>query len=207
MIKVVTGNNVKRESVIVDGSTTLRQVLEDAGIDYTRGTMHIDGVSLQAGDLDKSFDDFGITEKCFLLNVVKADNAASITVVGDAVVIKSAMTLEELEMVQAYRPEVLTLYGGEDEKEPIFKVSVGCKGDINTYGATFASETHDEERKATITKLLPCNGCSDCDIKETVAETIGVSILNLKKVEEKIPAALREIAAEKAEIMANIHIA
>ncbi|MDO5546896.1 MAG: hypothetical protein Q4F79_00210 [Eubacteriales bacterium] len=76
MVKVMVGNNVKRESVIVDSTTTLRTVLEDAGIDYTRGVMHLDGSSLQAGDLDKTFADFGITEKCFLLNVVKADNAA-----------------------------------------------------------------------------------------------------------------------------------
>lgn len=75
MIKVVVGNNVKRESVIVDGSTTLRAVLENAGIDYTRGVMHLDGSSLNPGDLDKTFAQFGITEKCFLLNVVKADNA------------------------------------------------------------------------------------------------------------------------------------
>ncbi len=75
MIKVTVGNNVKRESVIVEASRTLRSVIEDAGIDYTRGVMHLDGSSLQAGDFDKSFADFGITEKCFLLNVVKADNA------------------------------------------------------------------------------------------------------------------------------------
>ncbi len=75
MIKVVVGNNVKRETVIVDSNTTLRQVLEDAGIDYTRGVMHLDGSPLQPGDLDKTFADFGITEKCYLLNVVKADNA------------------------------------------------------------------------------------------------------------------------------------
>lgn len=75
MIKVTVGNNVKRETVIVDSTTTLRQVLEDANIDYTRGTMHLDGSSLNPGDLDKTFSQFGITEKCFLLNVVKADNA------------------------------------------------------------------------------------------------------------------------------------
>lgn len=75
MLKVTVGNNVKRESVIVDSSTTLRTVLEDAGIDYTRGIMHLDGSSLNPGDLDKTFGDFGITEKCFLLNVVKQDNA------------------------------------------------------------------------------------------------------------------------------------
>ena len=75
MVKVVVGNNVKRETVIVDSATTLRTVLEDAGNDYTKGVMHLDGSSLNPGDLDKTFDQFGITEKCFLLNVVKADNA------------------------------------------------------------------------------------------------------------------------------------
>lgn len=75
MIKVTVGNNVKRSSVIVDEQTTLRSVLEANEIDYTRGTMHLDGSTLQPGDLDKSFYDMGIREKCFLLNVVKADNA------------------------------------------------------------------------------------------------------------------------------------
>lgn len=75
MVKVVVGNNVKRETVIVDSAATLRNTLEEAGIDYTRGTMHLDGSSLNPGDLDKTFAQFGITEKCFLLNVVKADNA------------------------------------------------------------------------------------------------------------------------------------
>lgn len=76
MIKVVVGNNVKRETVIVDSNTTLRTVLEDADIDYAgRGVIHLDGASLNPGDLDKTFGQFGITEKCFLLQVVKADNA------------------------------------------------------------------------------------------------------------------------------------
>ena len=76
MVKVTVGNNVKRESKIVNPNATLRSVLEEANIDYTRGVMHLDGSSLQPGDLDKTFANFGITEKCFLLNVVKADNAA-----------------------------------------------------------------------------------------------------------------------------------
>lgn len=76
MIKVTVGNNVKREAVIVDANVTLRSVLENAGVDYTRGVMHLDGSSLNPGDLDRTFASFGITEKCFLLNVVKADNAA-----------------------------------------------------------------------------------------------------------------------------------
>ena len=76
MIKVTMGNNVKRTSEVLDANTTLREALELAEIDYTRGVMNLDGSTLSPGDLDKTFADFGITEKCFLLNVVKADNAA-----------------------------------------------------------------------------------------------------------------------------------
>ena len=75
MIKVTIGNNVKRKTEILDPETTLREALEDAQIDYTNGIMNLDGSTLSPGDLDKSFADFGITEKCYLLNVVKADNA------------------------------------------------------------------------------------------------------------------------------------
>lgn len=74
-IKVTVGNNARREAVHVDSDTTLRQTLEDNNIDYTRGQMHLDGSTLNPGDLDKTYEQLGITEKCFLLNVEKTDNA------------------------------------------------------------------------------------------------------------------------------------
>lgn len=76
MIRVTLGNNLKKENVTVDeNTTTLRKALEDADIDYTIGMMHLDGSTLRPGDLDKTFAELGIKEKCFLLNVVKGDNA------------------------------------------------------------------------------------------------------------------------------------
>lgn len=75
MIQVTLGNNLKRNAVIIDENTSLKAALEANNIDYTRGMMHLDGSPLQAGELDKTFAEFGIKEKCYLLNVVKADNA------------------------------------------------------------------------------------------------------------------------------------
>lgn len=76
MIKVIMGNNVKKHPPeLLDPNTTLRAALEIAEIDYTNGLMHLDGSALQPSDLDKTFADFGITDKCYLLNVAKADNA------------------------------------------------------------------------------------------------------------------------------------
>ena len=76
MVKVTMGNNLKRKTEILDDNTTLRAALESAEIDYTNGITNLDGTPLNPGDLDKTFKDFGITVKCFLLNVVKADNGA-----------------------------------------------------------------------------------------------------------------------------------
>lgn len=80
MIQVIVGNNVNRETKLVPATTTLRAVLEEAGIDYSRGTTHLDGATLKAGEISKTFAELGYTgeegkDKCFLLNVVKADNA------------------------------------------------------------------------------------------------------------------------------------
>lgn len=75
MIKVTLGTNLKRESQLVEETSTLRSALEAAGIDYSVGMITLDGATLRPGDLDKTFAEHGITEKCFLLSVVKADNA------------------------------------------------------------------------------------------------------------------------------------
>ena len=80
MIKAVVGNNVRRETVLVPETTTLRQALEQANIDYSRGVIHLDGSSINPGDLNKTFAELGYDgseghDKCFLLNVAKTDNA------------------------------------------------------------------------------------------------------------------------------------
>lgn len=75
MVKVFVGNNLTRNNVIVESTTTLRKVLEDNNVNYSRGVMHLNGAPLNSGDLDKTFEQMGVTETCYLLNVTKADNA------------------------------------------------------------------------------------------------------------------------------------
>ena len=77
MVKVTIGNNLEKNDIIVPASRTLRSLCEEAGIDYTQGSMHLDGSALAPGDIDRTLSDFNVTERCFLLNVVKADNGAA----------------------------------------------------------------------------------------------------------------------------------
>lgn len=75
MIKVTLGNNLKRATVIIPETTVLRDALESNDIDYSRATMHLDGRPLAAGEIDQTFSALGVVDRCFLLGVVKADNA------------------------------------------------------------------------------------------------------------------------------------
>jgi hypothetical protein len=75
MIRVTVGTNTTRKNVIVEESTTLRKVLEDNNVDYSRANVNLDGASLNPGDMDKSFATLGITESCFLIASIKQDNA------------------------------------------------------------------------------------------------------------------------------------
>lgn len=127
---------------------------------------------------------------------------AKIVIAGQAVVVTSSLSLEDIKTIKKYRPKALTLLGGEDGKEPIFALGVG-KGEINAVGASFCEATRDEEKKATLTITTDYTGD---DIEGYVSDVYGVAIINLNKLEEKLPAVLDEIAVEKDAIRNNISV-
>lgn len=131
---------------------------------------------------------------------------ARITIAGDAAVVTSAMTLEDIKTIEKYRPKELILKGGEDGNEPIFAIGTTAAGagTINTYGASFGSETRDENKLACITMFL--EGVTG-DVKDWVADRLGTAIVNLNKLEAKLPDILKEIADEKAKVLENIAVA
>jgi len=203
MVRVTVGNNVSRQNLIIDENTTLKAALEQAGVDYTRGSITLDGATVMAGGLNKTFAEYGVTESCYLLNVAKADNAAKVTVAGDAIVVTSTLPLEAIKTVAKYRPKELTLFGGEDGKEPLFAIGVGFES-INKFGINFSTAARTEGKEAQITVCLP-KGVENP--KDYISDTYGAALIALGKLEEKLPGVIEEIAAEKAAIQANIEIA
>lgn len=132
---------------------------------------------------------------------------SKVTIVGDAVVVTSSMKLKDLLTIAKYRPEALTLKGGEDNKEKLFRISANNDGygEIGKYGAVFGSESRDDAKLATITLVL--TDSKGADVKEQVADELGSALISLGKLEETLPAVLREIEAEKNSVMESISIA
>ena len=104
---------------------------------------------------------------------------AKIVIAGDAVVVTSAMKLEDIKTIEKYRPKELVLKGGEDGKEPIFGVgTTHGAGNINAVGASFGSETRDDDKLACITLFL--DGVTG-DVKDWVADRLGAAITSSKR--------------------------
>lgn len=73
MIQVTLGTNTDREIILVDPSKTIRDILEEHNIDYASGSVRLDSKPISGSDLDKSFTEHDVSEKCYLIVVVKAN--------------------------------------------------------------------------------------------------------------------------------------
>lgn len=75
IVNVKVGTNLNRKTVAVPSNKTIREILEENEINYATSTVFLDGSTLQAGDMDKTLDDFNITTTCFLIAAQKTENA------------------------------------------------------------------------------------------------------------------------------------
>lgn len=203
MIRVIINNNLHKDSYNLDENMTLRQALETNGVDYSVGVVSLDGSPLRAGDMDKTFADFGIAEKCHLSVVVKADNAASIKIIARNAVLEAGFTLEALKKVSAKRPKSLVIT--DDKDNEVFCVGLACKGagSVNSIGISFAPVAA-VNGNAMMTVEIPADIEGAEKAKDWVAEKFGTSVIYLQKIEELIPAAVKEIDEETAKVKACI---
>lgn len=75
MISITVGTNTKRKQVVVDPNLTVRQVLEQNGVNYSVGNINLDAKILNQSDLDKTLTELGVTSGAYIINVAKAENA------------------------------------------------------------------------------------------------------------------------------------
>lgn len=75
MVQVKIMTNTNRVTDVVEETMTPKQILDAKDIDYATCTVLLDGVALDVEQMNSSLSDMGITEKCFLAAIVKANNA------------------------------------------------------------------------------------------------------------------------------------
>lgn len=203
MINCTIGNNISRKNIIIDENTTIKDALKANGIDYTRGVTTLDGATLNAGEINKTFAEMGVTSDCSLLNVVKADNAAKISVKAGVAFVESAMKLTDVAKLEKYSPKALVLMS-DDGKSEVFKVgTTKGMGSVASCGVSFGASTT-ADGCAVVTMMVP-EGTQDA--KKWVMDKVGSAILSLGKVEAQAAKALESVAKELKEIEDTITVA
>lgn len=198
---IVTSTTAGRKTAIVPDTQTIREALENAEVNYAASVTYLDGVALPAGGLDKTFADYGITEKCTLTNAVKADNAADVKLVGSVAVITSVATYDELQKLAKMAPEALTVVDEDDD--PVFvvgtaKTAAGCFDN----NAAFFGTAKSVDGKATITVNMP-----EGQGKEWFADKYAGALKNLKIIENGLAEAVERVNSEFNEILESIQVA
>ena len=126
---------------------------------------------------------------------------AKILIAGDAAVVKSNIKYSELKTLEKYNPDALILYEGE-EKEPVFRIAAGGDaGYINDFGIVFPDGEGDKPLTLTVVVAEHEN-----DVKEFVADKLGIALDKLTKLEQTIPAAVNAAAAARASVLASIEV-
>lgn len=75
IVNVKIGTNLNRETISVTSDKTIRELLEQQGINYATTTIFLDGDTIHAGDMDKTLDEFNITATCYIIASQKTENA------------------------------------------------------------------------------------------------------------------------------------
>jgi hypothetical protein len=75
-IKVSLATPDGRKTALVDDNTSIKDVLNNNGVVYTKATLMLDGVILGAADINKTLAQMNVTSDCTISVTIKMDNAA-----------------------------------------------------------------------------------------------------------------------------------
>lgn len=128
-------------------------------------------------------------------------------IAGSTGVIKSSKALEEIKLLEKYRPSSLVLTEGEGEsKREVFRVGTAASASVNQFGISFANSSLTGDGKAVVTVALPADLKPE-NVTDYVMDKWGKVINNLNKVEQNFEDALTDVKAEQAEVLSHITVA
>ena len=126
---------------------------------------------------------------------------ANIIITGSAIVLKSSVTLDTLKKLKKYDPSALKIV---DDKERLqFKVDVAAEGNgsVCEKAIFFAPVTHDADKKATVTMIIPD---SVSNAPEYAADLLGAAFTALEGLEDTMAAASVAVDEKKAAMLEKI---
>jgi len=127
-------------------------------------------------------------------------------ILGSAIVITSAVKLDDIKTIKKYKPEALTVWEKDEDgiKTPVYtcEVKPGYEGNLGENGAVFGKASPEGYAQITMIAKIP----EDKEPEDFVADTCGKALLKLAKWEEAIPAVIEQLNADRDAVLASIEV-
>ena len=128
---------------------------------------------------------------------------AKVTIMGDAIQLKTSLTRKEIERVKAFAPEALKLF--DTEGNEVFSIDIS-HANFSKYGICFCSE--DAEGKMFITMDNPVLDHSDVEKeREEVIRRFAPALNKLETVEANVEAAKESLEQMEAAVTDSVTFA
>ena len=128
---------------------------------------------------------------------------AKVTIMGDAIQLKTSLTRKEIERVKAFAPEALKLF--DTEGNEVFSIDIS-HANFSKYGICFCSE--DAEGKMFMTMDNPVLDHSDVEKeREEVIRRFAPALNKLETVEANVEAAKESLEQMEAAVTDSVTFA
>lgn len=191
MIKIIVGSNAHREEKIVTPDRTIRDILEEAQINYHVGTVCLNNDIIESHNMDTTIGDYSDGDDMLFLTVIENKcNAMRIVNAMGTYVVKMDFGPEEIAILEDNDEESLQL---KKDKKVLFAVGVGETSEISRFGVVF-SEVNDGKFTMSV----------DAESDEDFALRYGKTINMLRKMETQIQAAVDLVSDDAMELIERI---
>lgn len=75
LINAILSNNIDRKTVTVTTDQTVKQILNEAGLNYDNANIVVDSVPISLAEFNKTLSELGIDDTVRISAIVKTNNA------------------------------------------------------------------------------------------------------------------------------------
>ena len=189
MVQITLATAASRKSVVVDASTTLKQIITENNIDTTGATIMLKGNVVSAFDLDRKLSDCGVSDgDSVIMNVAVKAAAAGMSVKLENNVLTVATDITE----ESVKKGISKFKATDEDGNEVYAVGVAKDGNAKIDSVSFTGNTY-VDGKLAATMVLPMGEAS----LPKVQKKFGENLLKAKKYTKQIA---DEAAAKEAAI-------
>ena len=184
MINVRIICNTKDKTIVAPENSTVEEALERSGLPWQGTELSLNGLHMDIDDLSKTFTELNLAGNVNITSLTKLALGATVTVMENAVLVKSDIDYANWKKIQKIDPDKLSLKDENgNEKFTVFFSAEDELGEIDNNGIMFVdAPARDGKAYAHAAVDIP----EGVDTKDFILDEIGTGLMKLNMLEDQV---------------------